>query len=330
MISPFHFVEAPLRRVALSLEQAVLEGLFAEPKTLPCRFFYNEAGSELFEQICDLPEYYPTRTERGVLERYADAMIRTAGPHPLTIVELGSGSSVKTRLLIEAALRRQSTLHYVPIDISGDFLRASAQVLAADYSALRITAIGAEYGAAMELLPERDAPRLFLFLGSNIGNFDKTEATALLTSLRCQMGPDDRLLIGVDLVKDIAVLEAAYNDSQGITAAFNKNLLVRINHELGADFDLDLWEHRAPYNTELDRIEMWLYSRADQFVTLPSAGCHVTFRKGEGIHTENSHKYTPASFAVLAAAAGLTIQETWTDPRGWFASFLLRPEGVAK
>ncbi|MBC8102149.1 MAG: L-histidine N(alpha)-methyltransferase [Cytophagales bacterium] len=335
-------VDAPLRVAAQTLTQAVLAGLSQNPRTLPCRFFYDEAGSVLFERICDLPEYYPTRTEHGLLERYADQMIQAASfvgdssrGRPLTLIELGSGSSYKTRLLIEAALRAQNGLHYLPIDISGEFLRECAAALLAAYgeAGLSVTAVAAEYHDAITLLPTPDGPRLFLFLGSNIGNFCTRSAADLLSHLRREMTPQDRLLIGVDLVKDITVLEAAYNDAAGVTAAFNKNLLTRLNREMGADFDFELWEHHAPYNADASRIEMWLRSGADQVVTLFGEDGEeyiFPFRKGEGIHTENSHKYTPETFAALCRVAGLRIEARWTDPQHWFASFLLRPEGGGK
>ena len=326
-----HFIEASTSQTAQSLPKAVMDGLSQTPKTLPCRFFYDDIGSALFEKITDLPEYYPTRTEHTILEHYADQMIEAAiGNHsePLTMLELGSGSSYKTRLLIEAALRAQGNLHYVPIDISGDFLRESAAILLKEYGnqGLSITAVAAEYQDALTVLPTREGPRLFLFLGSNIGNFSTRTAIALLSDLRRQMFPEDRLLLGVDLVKDVNILKAAYDDSAGVTAAFNKNLLTRINREMSADIDLLQWEHRALFNREASRIEMWLISRIDQFVTFPQEGRYISFRKGEGIHTENSHKYTQESFAQLCEAADLTIQKSWSDSKNWFASFLLRPE----
>lgn len=333
---PLQFIEALSETTMQSLPDAVIAGLSRSPKTLPCRFFYDDLGSALFEKICGLPEYYPTRTEHALLKNHADSMIRAATENspsspesrPLTIVELGSGSSCKTRLLIEAALRAQGSLHYVPIDISGDFLQECAVNLLKEYGemGLAITAVAAEYHDALSVLPPREGPRLFLFLGSNIGNFTTGAATALLSDIRRQMSPDDRLLVGVDLVKDQAVLEAAYDDSAGVTAEFNLNLLTRINREMDADFDPALWEHRAIFNPEASRMEMWLMSRANQFVTFPHQGLYFAFNKGEGIHTENSHKYTAESFARLCDAADTSIEQTWTDSRNWFASFLLRPE----
>jgi L-histidine N-alpha-methyltransferase len=309
---------------------AVVEGLSQIPPTLPCRFFYDDRGSALFERICRLPEYYLTRTERAILERHAGEMIGAsvacgAAGSRLALIELGSGSAGKTRLLIEAALARQPALHYVPIDISRDFLRAAGEDLLREYRGLSVTAIAAEYDDALDVLPPHDGPRLLLFLGSNIGNFDGEQAAAFLRRIREQMEDRDRLLIGVDLVKDRAVLEAAYNDAAGVTAAFNKNLLVRINGELGGNFDLDAWEHRAPFVAERSRIEMWLVSRRAQTVTLAGMNSRFAFGEGEGIHTESSHKHTPEGFTALCRAAGLEIDERWTDARDWFAVFLLRP-----
>ena len=327
-MSNFRFTEVNARHPATTFADAVHDGLSRSPKTLPCRFFYDEAGSALFERICDLPEYYPTRTERKILEACAPAIIEAAGPN-IALIELGSGSSVKTRLLIEAALARQARLHYVPIDISVDFLRASAQTLMSEYERLCVRAIAAEYSDGIARLPEHDGPRLLLFLGSNIGNFNEEEATEFLQRLRRVMQPHDRILIGVDLVKERHVLESAYNDAEGITAAFNKNLLARINRELGGRFDLNQWEHRAPFIEDASRIEMWLISRKAQKAGIAALDREFCFAEGEGIHTENSHKYTPARFAAVCHSAGLSVQEQWRDERAWFAVMLLKPENAA-
>lgn len=320
----FDFLEVPLSHKPQPFCAAVTEGLALPQKTLPCRFFYDKIGSELFERICELPEYYVTRTERALLELRAAEMIEAAGDN-LALMEFGSGSSHKTRLLLEAALERQATLHYVPIDISAQFLRDTCLNLLAEYPRLTVTGIAAEYSDSVDALPAHDGPRLLLFLGSNIGNFERDEATAFLSRIRKAMQPEDRLLVGVDLVKDRSVLTAAYNDAQGITAAFNKNLLARINRELRGEFDLDAFDHQAPFVEETARIEMWLISRQEQTVCVPEIERVFHFGQGEGIHTENSHKYTLASFAALCAPAGLDVQETWTDNRRWFAHFLLRP-----
>jgi L-histidine N-alpha-methyltransferase len=332
MVSEFHFIDIPATHARQTLEHAVLEGLSQNPPTLPCRFFYDETGSVLFERICELPEYYPTRTERAIFARYADEIVAAMGASKLAMTELGSGSSCKTRLLIEAALRRQELLSYTPIDISGDFLRASAATLLREYPELTITAVAGEYRDALPALPEPTDPHLFLFLGSNIGNFETADAIDLLRDLRARLRPQDRVLVGVDQVKAVPVLEAAYDDAAGVTADFNKNLLVRINHELGADFDPESWEHRAPFVAEKTRVEMWLISQTDQTVTLHTADgdeLSFLFRKGDGIHTENSHKYTPESFRALCHAANLDIRHSWTDPDHYFAVMLLGPEPAA-
>ncbi len=313
---------------AQTLAEVVLEGLSAPQKRLPCRFFYDLEGSHLFERICELPEYYLTRTERSILTRCAPEMIAAAGDD-LAIVELGSGSSVKTRLLLEAALRRQPRLHYAAIDISADFLLHSATALTAEYPRLDVTAITAEYGDGIGAAPAHDGPRLFLFLGSNIGNFAKDEAQAFLRQIRAVMQPQDRLLVGIDLVKDRGVIEAAYNDSAGVTELFNKNLLRRVNQELGGNFSLGCFRHEAPFieTGEESRIEMRLASRREQAVSVEALDREFHFGEGEYILTEYSHKYTPDGFAALAHGAHLTPTRTWTDPREWFAVVLLRPEG---
>ena len=245
-------VETPQNHREESFARAVSTGLSKHQKTLPCRFFYDATGSELFEQICSLPEYYPTRMERDILRQHAPHMIETAmkaaGDDELTLVEFGSGSSVKTRILIETILTEQTTLDYVPIDISSDFLIASASDLQQDYPQLSIKAIASEYQGALPYLPNLQVQsRLFLFLGSSIGNFNLDDASQFLETINQHMSATDRLLIGFDLVKNKSVLEAAYNDADDVTAMFNKNLLTRINNELGGNFNLDQFEHHAPF-----------------------------------------------------------------------------------
>lgn len=319
----FDFIEARGTRPQPTFCRLVRDGLSGTPKSLPTRFLYDQAGSELFEQITELPEYYPTRTERAILEAHAGEIVRAAGEN-LSIVEFGSGSSAKTRLLIEAALDQQPELRYVPIDISVDFLKQSAQTLLGRYEGLRITALGGEYFDAAEALPPHDGPRLIIFLGSNIGNLTHEEAVEFLSLIRSQVTEQDRLLVGIDLVKDRSTLEAAYNDAQGVTAAFNRNLLSRINRELEGNFDVPCFRHHAPYDPAAQRIEMRLYAVGDQHVTIEAAGGSFDFADGEYIHTEWSHKYTPDTFAALCAEAGLTIDRLWSDPRDWFAVTMLR------
>jgi dimethylhistidine N-methyltransferase len=318
------FQNLGLQSPKAALADAVLQGLRAYPKHLPSRLFYDARGSELFEQITALPGYYPTRTERSLLEIHVDEMVHTAGKD-LTLVEFGSGSSIKTRLIIEAMLRQSRRLTYAPIDISADFLQASAASLQADYPELTITAFAAEYFEALDNLYLTPGPRLFLFLGSNIGNFDQSEAIRFLKGLRRAMNPGDRLLLGIDLVKDLDILEAAYNDSSGVTEAFNKNLLTRLNAELGANFDLDAFSHIAKWVPEFNRIEMHLESRWSQTVTFSELDKTYHFASGETIHTENSHKYTLRSLQTLADHACLELQTHWSDPKSWFALTLLAP-----
>ena len=297
---------------------AVRSGLRARPKTLPCRYFYDDRGSRLFEQICDLPEYYLTRTEDAILGEHADAMV-AGWPGDPVMVELGSGSSSKTRRLIEAALRAYGGLHYVPIDVSKTILEESAEALVRGFPNLRVTGFAANYRDALAGVIERfDRPKLFVFLGSSLGNYEADDAVDLLSLLAASMDTADRLLLGTDLDKDPATLEAAYDDARGVTARFNLNLLERINRELGGRFDLDQFEHQARYRADRRRVEMHLVSRAAQEVVIPGAGVTVRFAEGESIHTENSHKYTPEVLRSLADRSGFEEEAVWVDPRGLF------------
>lgn len=303
----------------------VAEGLSALPKKLPCRFFYDTDGSHIFEQICLLPEYYLTRTEQSIFERCALEIVEAAGSD-ISLVEFGSGSSCKTRLLIEALFDRQQHLHYIPIDISRDFLHGSARNLLQDYDLLNITAIAAEYNDGILAVPESPESRLFLFLGSNIGNFDPVEAVGFLKRIRARMKSSDRLLLGVDLLKDRTILEAAYNDKIGVTAAFNKNLLHRCNRELGSNFEPEMFEHSAPFVDSPSRIEMRLFSKRRQTVHIKAMSRDFHFAEGEYIHTENSHKYSPDAILKVCHAAGLELDARWMDEREWFAALLLKPD----
>jgi L-histidine N-alpha-methyltransferase len=302
-------------------------GLTARPRHLHCRYFYDEQGSLLFEQICALPEYYLTEAE--ILGRHAAELAALVPPHG-TLVELGSGSSVKTRLLIEALLRQHGRLHYAAIDISRTMLESSAHTLLTDYPTLEVTAVAAEYRAGLALLLQGGevvtaGPRLILWLGSNVGNFHRDEAAAFLAGLRAGMRAGDRLLLGVDLRKDRAVLEPAYDDAQGVTARFNLNLLARINRELDGDFVLDDFEHRAVYDEVLGRVEIHLVSRRAQRVTVRGLGLEIEFAAGEAIHTENSYKYSLPEIAALAEAAGLYVERQWFDGARRFSENLLTP-----
>ena len=322
-----NIIKAPNHHLQQSLRDAVADGFQKTPKSIPALFFYDTPGSQLFEQICKLSEYYPTRTEHKILTDNAQDIITTVTGE-IELVELGSGSSAKTRILINAILVDQPHLHYIPTDISTEFLIESSIVLKNEYEPLSITAIAAEHSDALRLLPERSSQsRLFLFLGSNIGNFEPEAAIDFIGQIRCQMRKEDRLLIGFDLVKDHQVLFDAYNDKAAITAEFNKNLLTRINRELGGDFKLDLFDHYAPFVEEHSRIEMRLISRCVQRIYV--AGLEEVFNFGEGefIHTENSYKYTVEGFGSLCEMAGLKMTEYYLDERGWFAVGLLREAG---
>ena len=308
-----------------SFADDVRRGLTSTPKVLYPKYFYDELGSRLFEAITALPEYYVTRTEAEILRAHAGEIAAALGG-PLWMLELGSGDGQKTRLLIEALLARQEKLEYVPVDISESAVALSSQALLLSYPDLRITAYIGEYHAALRAIrKERTLPgrTLVLFLGSTLGNLDSEERLVLLRDVRNLLDPGEGFLLGVDLEKPERVLIPAYDDPLGVTAAFNLNLLVRINRELGGGFDLAAFRHRARYNRVEGRIEMHLESRQDQRVPIRSLGIEVPFAAGETIHTENSYKFRPEQIAALAAATGFEVRRTWTDSRGWFASNLL-------
>jgi len=296
----------------------VLEGLGRAQKTLPPKLFYDARGSQLFDAITELPEYYPTRTEIGILRESGAEMADLLGRGQV-LIELGSGSSLKIQTLLAALQPRL----YMPVDISREHLLASAQTLCKRFPALAVHAVCADYSAPFRLPLGPDAgPLAAFFPGSSIGNFEPEEALALLRRVAERLGPGGRLLIGVDLRKSSERLEAAYNDAQGVTAAFNLNLLHRLNRELGANFVLDDFSHRAFFNAERSRIEMHLVSRRDQEVRV--AGERFRFRAGETIHTENSCKYGIEDFQALAARAGFVPERVWTDAEDLFSVHALR------
>lgn len=298
--------------------QAVRLGLQSNPKTLPCRYFYDDEGSRLFEQICDLPEYYLTRTEDAILAEHADAMVAGWVADPI-MVELGSGSSSKTRRLIEAALRAYGRLHYVPIDVSRSILAESSQALIDQYPSLRVTGYAANYRDALAKVARRfDRPKLLVFLGSSLGNYEVDAAVDLLSLVAQGMDPADRLLLGTDLDKNEAKLTAAYADAAGVTARFNLNLLDRINRDLGGDFVASQFQHESRYNPIHRRVEMHLVSQTDQTITIADDNLSVRCMRGESIHTENSYKYTPELLATLADRAGFEEEAAWLDADGWF------------
>jgi dimethylhistidine N-methyltransferase len=295
----------------------VLAGLARPYKTLPCKLFYDERGSKLFDAICELPEYYPTRTELAIMRDHADDIADCIGARTL-LVEYGSGSSLKTRVLLD---HLSQTVGYVPIDISRGHLLHAARALAAMYPWIPIRPVCADYTHSFRLPSfEEESPARVVayFPGSTIGNFEPDQAMAFLKSVRATCGRGSGLLIGVDLKKDPTLLHAAYNDAAGVTAAFNLNLLRRINRDIGASFDLDRFAHYAFYNPILGRMEMHLVSGQPQTVHLGD-GASAHFDLGESIHTESCHKYTLDSFATLASTAGYSREKVWADPRGWFS-----------
>jgi dimethylhistidine N-methyltransferase len=299
----------------------VLAGLSRPQKRLPSKYFYDAVGSRLFDRITELAEYYPTRTELAIVRARAAAMAERCGPRCL-LIELGAGSLVKVRLLLD---RLDRPAGYVPVDVSGDHLWSAARELVADYPGLGVYPVVADFTRPFDAPPVPAGRRVVYFPGSTIGNFDPAEADDLLRRVARLVGPGGGLLLGLDLRKDVAVLEPAYNDARGVTAAFNRNLLVRINRELGGDFDAAAFRHRAFYNRERGRIEMHLVSAADQRVRV--GGATFPFRAGESIHTENSYKYDAAEFARRAAGCGLRADETWTDENGYFAVLYLTAVG---
>ena len=291
----------------------VLDDLSQHPKRLSPKYFYDAAGSELFEQITLLPEYYPTRTELSILRDRGGAISATL-PRGAALVEFGAGATTKVRLLLnECAFGA-----YVPVDISGDFLNAQADALRQDFPGLAVYPVAADFTAPFAL-PEAvtEMPKVGFFPGSTLGNFEPHEACSFLRSARDILGPGAEMVIGVDLEKDERVLYEAYNDKAGVTARFNLNVLHRINRELGGNFDISAFTHRAIYNRDRHRIEMHLISRKAQTVRV--LGRNFSFRAGESIHTENSYKYSLERFAALARGTGWTPRATWTDRAGMFS-----------
>jgi dimethylhistidine N-methyltransferase len=307
----FHFHD--LHPAPEDFHADVISGLGRESKCLSPKFFYDERGSRLFDAITSLPEYYLTRTEIGLLHRHGEEMAAMLGDDGV-LFELGSGSNAKIRVLLDA----QQPHVYAPIDISREHLLRSAGAIARDHPELEVHAICADYSKPFELAGLFDAERRAAYYpGSSIGNFDPTQARDLLRRIAGLLGPDGRLLIGVDLKKDPALLDAAYNDSQGVTAEFNLNLLTRINRELNADFDVAAFSHSAFYNEALGRVEMHLVATAAQRVRID--GRCFEFRAGESIHTENSYKFSVGEFQTLAAEAGLASTRVWQDNDGLFS-----------
>jgi dimethylhistidine N-methyltransferase len=292
----------------------VLAGLTARPKRLSPKYFYDQAGSHLFEQITELPEYYPTRSELAILTEHAPEIARLL-PENTALIEFGSGSFRKARILLDAA---PMVAAYVPVDISSQMLAQETAELARDYPRLTVLPVAADFTQSFRLPPQvAGLARAGFFPGSTIGNFEPHDAAAFLRHAGRMLGAGAILILGVDLVKEPGVLNAAYNDAAGVTAKFNLNLLARINRELGGDLDLDNFCHQAFYNSERRRVEMHLASRKRQTVHI--CGRPIEFRAGETIHTESSYKYTVESFGALARGAGWTPLAAWSDPQGNFS-----------
>lgn len=303
----------------------VKAGLTSEPKYLPFVYFYDHIGSQLFEKICKLPEYYLTRAETNILQTYVDDIV-SQFPKDTVLVELGSGSATKTRILIEAFLQRQGLTCYTPIDISRQILEESSQTLLQAYPILEINAVAARYYEGIrQLNMQTEKQKLILWLGSSIGNFDRSEAANLLQCIQNTMFPHDRLLIGIDLRKDRTTIEKAYDDAQGVTAEFNLNLLARINRELGGNFNLKNFYHQAIYNEEIGRIEMYLISNCDQKVFIRELDLEISFTANEMIHTENSFKYSLDEIDMLAEKTGLYVEQQWFDSARLFSLNLFVP-----
>lgn len=306
-----------------SFAEDIREGLMAVPKRLFPKYFYDELGSQLFEAICLLPEYYPTRAENEILARYSNEIVNSFEGYK-TLLEMGSGSASKTRSIIEAILRQQPDLLFIPVDISATALENSSRVLLQSYPELSIEAYAGEYFDGLAALRERPhgSCTLALFLGSNIGNFDADEAHNFLRAMRNVLRAGDALLLGADLKKDPAVLEAAYDDALGVTAAFNLNLLVRINRELGGNFDTRAFRHVVTYSQGTGCVETYAESLKAQSIRLSELDLEIHFDKGERVHTENSFKYDLEGLSQMATETGFTRARTWLDEREQFSSNL--------
>ena len=303
------------------LALAVRRGLTSYPKWLPPWLFYDKEGSRLFEQITELPEYYLTRTERSILTEHAREMVlRATGRSQLRIAELGAGSADKTRLLLAAAVENQGSVIYEPLDVSDSALAAARKRIEEEIPGVTVAPRHGNYTTGLDLVPIKNGERrMVLHIGSSIGNFDAEDATQLLLLVRSGLDPGDSLLLGVDLVKDEETLVAAYDDAAGVTADFNRNVLVRLNREQAADFKPESFAHRAVWNPAESRMEMHLESLAPQSVRVGALDLNVEFAQGERIHTENSYKYRPGQAEAMLHATGFEPRATWMDAQGWFA-----------
>jgi L-histidine Nalpha-methyltransferase len=305
------------------IAEDVLSGLTKNPKSLPPKLFYDAEGSQLFELITELPEYYLTRTEAKILNQFAGEMVEAAG-HDITLVELGAGTATKTRIVIREVLKRQRRAKFYPIDVSRSALEDAAHRLNGDFPGLELHPVVADYCEGLDGVANNAGRKLVLYLGSSIGNFEPLQAGAVLHSVRNSLRPGDALLLGTDLVKSESVLVPAYDDAQGVTARFNKNMLARINRELGGDFDLAAFRHVAIWNPKCSRIEIYLESTREQTVHISDLGLKVHFSAGERMHTENSYKFAPRMVRSVLNVGGFELERSWMDRRGWFAVHLAR------
>ncbi|MBA4143668.1 MAG: L-histidine N(alpha)-methyltransferase [Nitrosospira sp.] len=295
----------------------VFDGLSRTPKSLPPKLLYDERGSALFEQITCLPEYYPTRTEAGIFMMYAEEICSRLG-RDVSVAELGAGTATKTRILLRSLVQRQSAVNYCPLDVSATALQVAKREVERDLETVCVCPYVGDF-EDLTFLELQSPPRVVLYIGSSIGNLERDEAVRLLKNIARHLDSGDQLLLGADLVKNTDVLNAAYNDSAGITAAFNKNLLVRINRELGGHFELDAFCHVSFWNEQASRMELHLESRYRQSVRVDSLDMTLRFDQGERIHTENSYKYTMERLESLLQCGGFEVENTWTDPHCWFA-----------
>ena len=295
----------------------VMEGLSRRPKSLPPKLFYDDIGSALFEQITCLPEYYPTRTEAAILQTHADEICSRLGRN-VSVAELGAGTATKTRILLRSLLQRQFSVNYFPLDVSAAALQIAKQEVERDLESVRVHPHVGHF-EDLTFLKRQSPPRLVLYIGSSIGNLERNQAISLLRNIAGHLSKGDHLLLGADLVKDSEILHAAYNDGAGVTASFNKNLLVRINRELDSHFDPDTFLHVSFWNQAASRIELHLESIIPQSVRMDALNMTVRFGQGERIHTENSYKYTLECLESLLNHGGFEVEHTWTDPQSWFA-----------
>ncbi|HYK36977.1 L-histidine N(alpha)-methyltransferase [Alloacidobacterium sp.] len=301
----------------------VYRGLTARPKMLSPWLFYDARGSDLFEQITELPEYYPTRTERSILSAHADQIVAAAaGCERLTMIELGAGTATKTGLLLKAAVRLQDEVTYHAIDVSRTALDEAKRRIEAELEGVAVVPRVGDYTEGLGRVEADGQRRMVLYIGSSIGNFEPEDALQLLRDIRRELKAGEKLLLGVDMIKNCEVLLRAYDDAAGVTAAFNKNVLARINRELGANFNLDLFRHRALWNEERSRIEMHLESRIAQRVVVPALELEVKLQRGETIHTENSYKFRDEGVIEMLERADFCLSDHWTDNCDWFGVYL--------